>query len=68
MSPDWDFTGMAQDAELLHAVGLRLANQRDWPNWSEDSEFRATRDETAGERERTPRRPRSAENAVERNA
>jgi Zn-dependent M28 family amino/carboxypeptidase len=53
-SPDWDFTGMAQDAELLHAVGLRLANSREWPNWSEDSEFRAKRDETAGERGETP--------------
>ncbi|HKX90980.1 MAG TPA: M28 family metallopeptidase [Sphingomicrobium sp.] len=49
-SPDWDFTGVAQDAELLHAVGWRLANSRDWPNWSEDSEFRAKRDESAAER------------------
>ena len=49
-SPDWDFTGMAQDAELLHAVGLRLANSREWPNWSEDSEFRAARDKSAAER------------------
>ena len=44
ISPDWDFTGMAQDAELLHAVGLRLANSCEWPNWSQDSEFRAARD------------------------
>jgi len=49
-SPNWDFTGMAQDAELLHGVGLRLANSRDWPNWSSDSEFRAARDATASER------------------
>jgi len=49
-SSDWDFSGMAQDAALLHAVGLRLANSKDWPNWSEDSEFRSKRDETAGER------------------
>lgn len=49
-SPDWDFTGMAEDAELLHAVGLRLANSSDWPNWSADSEFRAARDRTASER------------------
>ncbi len=48
--PSWDFTGMAQDAELLHAVGLRLANSPDWPNWSQDSEFRATRDASAAER------------------
>jgi Zn-dependent M28 family amino/carboxypeptidase len=49
-SPTWDFTGMAQDAELLHGVGERLANSRDWPNWSQDSEFRATRDQSAAER------------------
>ncbi len=48
-SPDWDFTGIAQDAELLHAVGLRLANSNEWPNWSQDSEFRAARD-ASGER------------------
>ena len=41
---------MVQDAELLHAVGLRLANSKDWPNWSEDSEFRSKRDESASER------------------
>nr|WP_283938561.1 M28 family metallopeptidase [Sphingomonas alba] len=52
-SPDWDFTGMAQDTELLHAVGLRLANSCDWPNWSQDSEFRAARDRTAAERQNT---------------
>ena len=55
-SPDWDFTGMAQDAELLHGVGLRLANSRDWPNWSQDSEFRAARDATAAERGQAPAR------------
>jgi Zn-dependent M28 family amino/carboxypeptidase len=52
-SPSWDFTGMAQDAELLHGVGERLANSRDWPNWSEDSEFRAARDASASERGET---------------
>ena len=50
-SPDWDFTGIVQDAELLHAVGLRLANSCDWPNWSEDSEFRAARDRSAADRQ-----------------
>ena len=50
-SPTWDFTGMAQDAELLHGVGERLANSRYWPNWSEDSEFRAARDASAAERD-----------------
>jgi len=48
--PSWDFRGMAQDGNLLHMVGERLANSRDWPNWSADSEFRATRDRSAAER------------------
>jgi len=41
---------MAQDANLLHIVGERLANSRDWPNWSADSEFRAARDKSAADR------------------
>jgi Zn-dependent M28 family amino/carboxypeptidase len=49
--PSWDFTGMAQDAELIHAVGERLANSCEWPNWSADSEFRAARDRSAAERQ-----------------
>ncbi len=48
--PSWDFRGMAQDTALLHRLGLRLANSREWPNWSEDSEFRAVRDQSASER------------------
>ncbi len=46
----WDFSGMADDAAMLHAVGESLANSRAWPNWSPDSEFRAKRDQSAGER------------------
>ncbi|MFL6776383.1 MAG: M28 family metallopeptidase, partial [Sphingomicrobium sp.] len=49
-NPKWDFRGIAQDANLLHIVGERLANSREWPNWSQDSEFRAERDKTAAER------------------
>ncbi|HUE79379.1 MAG TPA: M28 family metallopeptidase [Sphingomicrobium sp.] len=48
--PSWDFSGIVQDAQLLHAVGYSLANSDDWPNWSADSEFRGTRDQSAGER------------------
>ncbi|MGN7726412.1 M28 family metallopeptidase [Luteimonas sp. 22616] len=46
----WAFTGMARDLQLLHAVGSDLANSDRWPNWSQDSEFRAARDATAAER------------------
>ena len=49
-SPDWDYSGMIADATLLHALGMRLANSREWPNWSEESEFRAARDRTAADR------------------
>jgi len=47
---DWDWSGVAENAALLHDVGLRLANSREWPNWSTDSEFRAARDATAADR------------------
>ena len=47
---DWDFSGIVADAELLHSLGLRLANSREWPNWSQDSEFRAARDKSAAMR------------------
>jgi len=53
-SPNWDWSGVAQNAELLHRLGLRLANSREWPNWSQDSEFRATRDQSAAERTAAP--------------
>ena len=49
-SPNWDFSGMAQDLQLLHDLGRDLANSRAWPNWSPDSEFRAARDRSASER------------------
>lgn len=47
---NWDWSGVAENAELLHQVGLKLANSRAWPNWSSDSEFRAARDASAAER------------------
>jgi Zn-dependent M28 family amino/carboxypeptidase len=49
-SPDWNLAGMARDLELVQAVGARLADSREWPNWSADSEFRAARDATAAQR------------------
>jgi len=62
-NPQWDFTGMAQDANLLHIVGERLANSREWPNWSQDSEFRAARDRTAAERQSAAPAPAAAHSA-----
>jgi Zn-dependent M28 family amino/carboxypeptidase len=60
-SPQWDFTGMAEDVQLLHNLGRDLANSRDWPNWSPDSEFRATRDKSASEREGSTPAPSKGE-------
>jgi Zn-dependent M28 family amino/carboxypeptidase len=50
VKPDWTFTGMARDLDLVYATGRDLADSPDWPNWSQDSEFRAARDESAGQR------------------
>ena len=49
-SPEWDFSGMAEDVVLLHNVGRILATSRLWPEWSSDSEFKGERDKTAAER------------------
>jgi Zn-dependent M28 family amino/carboxypeptidase len=49
-TPAWNATGQVQDAELLFNLGERLANSREWPNWSKDSEFRSERDKTAAQR------------------
>ncbi|MEP6940538.1 MAG: M28 family metallopeptidase [Rudaea sp.] len=46
----WTFAGMAHDLGILYTLGSNLANSREWPNWSADSEFRATRDATASAR------------------
>jgi Zn-dependent M28 family amino/carboxypeptidase len=49
-TPAWNATGQVLDAELLFNLGQRLANSREWPNWSANSEFRAERDRTASQR------------------
>ncbi|MDN5924075.1 MAG: M28 family metallopeptidase [Xanthomonadales bacterium] len=46
----WTFKGMQHDLPVLFELGTQLANSRAWPNWSQDSEFRAARDKTATER------------------
>ncbi|MDB5949544.1 MAG: peptidase [Massilia sp.] len=49
-SATWTFAGMARDLELLYALGADLAASKAWPNWSQDSEFRAARDASAAQR------------------
>jgi len=47
---EWPFTGMARDLGVLYSLGRDLAESKDWPNWSSDSEFRAIRDKSAAQR------------------
>ncbi|KQM97519.1 peptidase M20 [Sphingobium sp. Leaf26] len=47
---NWDTSSWVGDLTLLYNVGRRVADSHDWPNWSTDSEFRATRDTTAAQR------------------
>jgi len=49
-SADWDLSALGPDLTLLYNTGRALADSRAWPEWSADSEFRAKRDETAGQR------------------
>jgi hypothetical protein len=41
---DWDFTGMASDVNADFEVISRYANSKEWPQWYEGNEFRATRE------------------------
>jgi Zn-dependent M28 family amino/carboxypeptidase len=45
---DWDLTGAADDAELLFAVGYRVANADKYPEWRAGNEFKAKRDGMVG--------------------
>ena len=42
--PSWDLTGASQDVMLLYTIGAKLSSNRDFPNWYEGNEFKATRD------------------------
>jgi hypothetical protein len=41
---------MARDLGVLYSLGRDLAESKDWPNWSSDSEFRTVRDQSAAKR------------------
>jgi Zn-dependent M28 family amino/carboxypeptidase len=49
-SPSWDLRGAAQEAALFYAIGYRLANSREWPQWYPQSEFRKVREQSAAAR------------------
>jgi Zn-dependent M28 family amino/carboxypeptidase len=52
-SPSWNLEGAKEEAELFYAIGARIANSRDWPQWNPTSEFAKVRarshDARAGE-------------------
>jgi Zn-dependent M28 family amino/carboxypeptidase len=50
-APSWNLKGAAQEAELFHAIGARLANSRDWPQWNASSEFAKVRAQSAAQRQ-----------------
>jgi Zn-dependent M28 family amino/carboxypeptidase len=50
LTPDWRFDGIAGDAELLYALGRRLADSDIWPEWKAGSEFKAAREASRAER------------------
>ena len=53
-APTWNLQGAAQEAELFYAIGNRLANSRDWPEWRASSEFKKVRDQSATARSAKP--------------
>jgi len=44
VKPDWDLSGAVEDAQLLMAVGYRVANAAKFPEWKPGNEFKAKRD------------------------
>jgi Zn-dependent M28 family amino/carboxypeptidase len=51
VAAEWRSDGIANDAALLYALGRRLADSREWPEWKAGAEFKAVRDATAAERD-----------------
>ena len=45
VKPDWDLSGAIDDAQLLTAIGYRVAQGDKYPEWKAGSEFKAKRDE-----------------------
>jgi Zn-dependent M28 family amino/carboxypeptidase len=42
--PDWNLSGLVQDAQLSFMVGYRVANDAKMPEWKPGTEFKARRD------------------------
>ena len=39
----WDLRGLMEDAQLYYNIGVRLSGGTEWPNWKDNSEFKAKR-------------------------
>ena len=50
-SPTWDMTAAFRDLQLLHAVGARVSDSSDWPNWRAGDPYRALRDTSGRSRQ-----------------
>jgi len=46
----WNLAGAAQDVSLAYRIAAELANGRGWPAWTQGSEFRAVRAQSAARR------------------
>ncbi len=44
VKPDWDLSGLVQDAQLFFMVGYRVANEPKLPEWKPGTEFKARRE------------------------
>jgi Zn-dependent M28 family amino/carboxypeptidase len=44
VTPEWDLSGLAEDVQLLFAVGYRVAEADRFPAWAPGNEFKAIRD------------------------
>jgi Zn-dependent M28 family amino/carboxypeptidase len=59
VKPDWDLSGLVQDAQLFFMVGYRVANESKMPEWKPGTEFKAKREASlkAGEGKSAPAKP-----------
>lgn len=41
---DWNLAGVVEDLDLYLTIGMRIANNTDWPQWYDGNEFQAARE------------------------
>lgn len=45
----WDLRGIVQDLQIAYQTGVSLSSTHDWPQWNEDTPFRAIRQASRAE-------------------